>query len=375
MLVSRPSRHILGFAALAAVLTACSDNPAGPSGSLDVSQVEQAHTEVMRALEVPALYSLVGSVDADAFAAPRTAPLDLGALRPTRTADGMRMSGATLHKAVRTALNEAGFADAAEPGELDSWYVDPGLWGDTYVKDADGFLEVDPNRTGAPDRGVRIALYQRMATGNFSGTIVGWLDVIDSSTTASMIGRVNVVSAAGATVATFRATSSETGATTLTVSETFTGTLGVAPRVITVADTISGTRAADGSSATLRWHSVSKAPFANVAYDLLATGYDDDSGEAADADLSITVGVHTTRIEGAYAVGSDDGVTNIYIDDDLVARITYDPLTEETEVTGPNGGEVPQRTQQYLGAVLLIAGTLPNALALHLVLAFMFILI
>ena len=367
-------KSIAGALALTVFLGACSgDDPVGPgSGSLDRNQVMQAQSQLQGALEVPVIYSLIGTPTADASFAPATALRAVDASIAVKSSGAFRIDGAQFNRAVRGILASPTFA--AGPDERSDWYVDPELWGNTYVKDAQtGMLEVDASRNDAPARGVRITLYQRTATGNFTNTAVGTLDLIDSSTTAQMIGHVVLRDLANNVVGTFKATSSETGTTTLTISETFTGTFGVAPKTFTVADTISGTTSADGSNSNLRWHTVSKAPFANVEYDLLATGYDRDEESAGQVTMKVTVAGHTTRVEGAAALGGS-GTVNVYIDDDLVAKINYDADDDET-ITGPNGGQVSQQVTQYLAASYGVMGLMPNPMLLHLTIKFMFFMI
>lgn len=377
MLDLRLTRNVLGLATLAVALTACgSDDPTGPGGSLNPTAVAEARTEMESALDAPVIYSLLGEPGMSASLALKGRLLDVNGATTSQDFDGPTAAG--ISAAVRTILKSGMLANAvAEPNEREDWYVDPELWGKTYVKYGPDDFRWDPNRTGSPARGVRVALYQRTGISTHNNTIVGWLDVMDSSTTTGLIGRIDILDAEMTEVATFRATSSETeatGGTSFTVSETFTGTLGLAPEQFVVADTISGTRSADGESANLRWHSVSKADFAGVSYSLLVTGWDDASGESAEAEIEITVGGHTTRIEGAGAVNGD-GNTDIFIDDQLVAKVTYDAETEEETITGPNGGQVSQQVEQYVTAVFGVLHVLPNPLILHFVVFGVFYLI
>lgn len=373
----RFSRNAFSLIALCTTLAACGgDDPTGLDGdALDVTEVTQQQAEILEALEAPVLYSILGSMDSELSLSFQSQPLVVG--EPVVTLDrarplGMASNGSALRAAVRAALASSGIqANAAEPGEEAEWFVDPEVWGNTYTKNAEGFYEWDANRTDAPARGVRIVLYQRTGVDTHNATVVGSLDAIDSSTTAMTVGRINIRDAQGQLVGSFRETSSRTGTGTVTVSETFTGTLGVAPKVFTVADTISGTETetADDYSTNLRWRSVTKAPFANAEMSMLITGLDYGDETEASSETIITIAGRTTRMT---ATSSAQGVTTsrVYIDDDLVATITYNHETEEETVEGPNGGELSQKVEQYLTAVTHTAAVLPNALVLRFVLAF-----
>lgn len=371
MLVARSLRN--AFAALLVVVpaVACSDN--GPTGvdtdDLDPAVASQVQSQIQTALAVPAIYSLFGDAESGVSFARSASPLPVSAaLAAVDGADplaGLPSDGARYRRVVRAALAVAGPVLAvAEPGEAADWYIEPAAWGQTWVKDPEtGERYVDDTRSDAPARGVRIVLYQRTSNGAFTNTVVGALDVIDSSSTTEQVGRINIFNADDQLVGTFRETAQETETT---MSATFAGQFGTAPRIFVVADTMSGTISATGAT-NLRWRSVSKADFAHAEVSFLVQGLDtsDETALPAAAEFQIVLGEHTTRIVGTGAMGDEGGTADVFIDDALVARVTA-----AGDLVGPSGGAVNQRVEQYLTAAMIAAAHVPNALVVRLIIAF-----
>lgn len=361
MYAARSFRSALFGALAIASLAACGDNPAGPNtDELDVTKVAQAQAEVQAAMNVPAIYSLVG--DFNGGISMNVVP-EVGASASLSPLDGATSQGARIRAAAKAALAATGPSFAvAGPDEAAPWYVDPSLWGYTFVKDpVSGELAVDESRTDAPDRGVRIVLYQRTGPETFSNTVVGALDVIDSSTTTMSVARINIYNTQDQLVGSFRDTQTETGTTTKTVASTFHGTFGVAPKTFVVADTMTGTITESDTeySSNLRWRSISKAAFANAEFSMLVTGLDlGAEGESGEAEIIYIMGGHTTRM---VTVNSSTVVANIYIDGELVATV----VEGDDDLRGPNGGTVSPRVEQYLMAVSAASMYLPNATAIR----------
>lgn len=376
MLVARSHRN--AFAALviaATALTACSDNPAGvDTDDLDPAIASQVQTQIQTALQEPVLFSLFGDGQSGIALAPAGSPLATSAaLAATDVADplaGLRSNGALYRQVLRAAIASSGpMLALAEPGDAAEWYIEPEAWGRTYVKDpATGERYWDETRTDAPARGVRIVLYQRTAGEEFNSTVVGALDVIDSSSTTERVGRINVYNGASQLVGTFRETSMTTEST---MSATFGGTFGIAPRTFVVADTMSGSFTVSGTDTTtnLRWRSVSKADFADAEVSFLVEGMNmgDETSLPTAAEFQIVLGEHTTRIVGTGAMGGEGGTADIFIDGDLVARVVND---DSDPLRGPNGGAVDPKVRQYLTAALIAAAHVPNALVVRIIIAF-----
>lgn len=369
MFAVRSLRMFAGAAVLATALAACSDNPAGLDQSeLDATEVAAQEAQLESALNVPVLYSLLGESSSSVSLSVAPAPVNASAsLDPL---GAVRSNGTLFRQAVKAALSGPMFA-VANPGEDASWYIIPEVWGQTYVRDADtGEYVWDDARTDAPARGIRIVLYQRTGLETFSNTVVGALDLIDSSTTTSQVGRINLYDAQDRLVATFRETNTETGAETRTVNATFTGTFGVSPKTFVVADTMTGTvtETATTYSSNLRWRSISKATFINAERSMLIEGLDLGSEEdTGSLEFTIVMGEHTTRMV-ASSTGANAGTAQIYIDGTLVAKSVE--TATGTEMRAPNGGEVSPRVRSYLTAVFMAAARLPDATVLRLVIAF-----
>ena len=370
MFAVRSIRMLAGAAVLATALTACSsDNPAALDPStLDATEVAAQEAQLETALNVPVLYSLLGESSSSVSLSVAPAPLNASAsLDPL---GAVRSNGTLFRQAVKAALSGPMFA-VANPGEDANWYIAPEVWGQTYVRDAStGEYVWDDARTDAPARGIRIVLYQRTGLETFSNTVVGALDLIDSSTTASQIGRINLYDAQSRVVATFRETNTETGVETRNVNATFAGTFGVSPRTFVVADTMTGTvtETATTYSSNLRWRSVSKATFINAERSMLIEGLDLGSEEdTGSLEFTIVMGEHTTRMV-ATSTGANAGTAQIYIDDTLVAK-SVDTI-DGPEMRAPDGGEVSPRVRSYLAAVFMAAARLPDATVLRLVIAF-----
>ena len=369
MFAVRSIRTLAGAAVLATALTACSDNPAGIDPSkLDASEVMQADAQLETALNVPVLYSLLG--DATSSVSLSVAPAPMNASASLDPLGAVRSNGTLFRQAVKAALSGPMFA-VANPGEDANWYIIPEVWGQTYVRDAATAEYVwDDARTDAPARGIRIVLYQRTGMETFSNTVVGALDLIDSSTTTSQVGRINLYDAQDRLVATFRETNTETGVETRTVNATFTGTFGVSPKTFVVADTMTGTVTETSTtySSNLRWRSISKATFMNAERSMLIEGLDLGSEEdSGSLEIVILMGEHTTRMV-ASSTGANAGTAQIYIDNTLVAKSVE--TVDGIEMRAPDGGEVSPKVRSYLTAVFMAAGRLPDATVLRLVIAF-----
>ena len=369
MFAVRSIRTLAGAAVLATALTACSDNPAGIDPSnLDATEVAQAEAQLESALNVPVLYSLLGESSSSVSLSVAPAPMNASAsLDPL---GAVRSNGTLFRQAVKAALSGPMFA-VANPGEDANWYIIPEVWGQTYVRDAATAEYVwDDSRTDAPARGIRIVLYQRTGMETFSNTVVGALDLIDSSTTTTQVGRINLYDAQNRLVATFRETNTETGVETRTVNATFTGTFGVSPKTFAVADTMTGTvtETATTYSSNLRWRSIAKATFMNAERSMLIEGLDLGSEEdSGSLEIVILMGEHTTRMV-ASSTGANAGTAQIYIDNTLVAKSVE--TATGTEMRAPDGGEVSPKVRSYLTAVFMAAARLPDATVLRLVIAF-----
>jgi hypothetical protein len=369
MFAVRSIRMLAGAAVLATALTACSDNPAGLDPSeLDATEVAAQEAQLESALNVPVLYSLLGESSSSVSLSVAPAPLNASAsLDPL---GAVRSNGTLFRQAVKAALTGPMFA-VANPGEDASWYIIPEVWGQTYVRDAaTGEYMWDDTRTDAPARGIRIVLYQRTGLETFNNTVVGALDLIDSSTTTSQVGRINLYDAQNHLVATFRETNTETGVETRTVNATFTGSFGVSPKTFVVADTMTGTvtETATTYSSNLRWRSISKATFMNAERSLLIEGMDLGADEdTGSLELRILMGEHTTRMV-ASSTGANAGTVQIYVDDALVAKSVE--TATGAELRAPNGGVLSPKVQSYLTAVFMAAARLPDATVLRVVIAF-----
>ena len=370
MFAVRSIRMLAGAAVLATALAACSsDNPAGLDPSaLDATEVAAQEAQLQSALNVPVLYSLLGESGSSVSLSVAPAPLNASAsLDPL---DAVRSNGTLFRKAVDAALDGPMFA-VANPGESADWYIAPEVWGQTYVRDAStGEYVWDDARTDAPARGIRIVLYQRTGLETFNNTVVGALDLIDSSTTTSQVGRINLYDAQNHLVATFRETNTETGVETRTVNATFTGTFGVSPKTFVVADTMTGTvtETATIYTTNLRWRSISKATFMNAERSMLFEGLDlGADGDTGSLEFTILMGEHTTRMV-ASSTGANAGTAQIYIDDTLVAKSVE--TATGTQMRAPDGGEVSPRVRSYLTAVFMAAARLPDATVLRLVISF-----
>lgn len=376
MLVARSHRSAFAALAVAALAAACSDNnPTGiDTDDLDPAVATQVAAQVQTALQEPVLFSLFGEGGSGVLLSPAVSPLTVSAMVGTTDAAdplaGTRSDGAMYRQVLRAAIAAAGpMLAVAEPGDEADWYVEPTVWGRTYAKDpVTGARYWDESRTDAPARGVRIVLYQRTAGEEFNNTVVGALDVIDSSSTTEQVGRINVYNGASQLVGSFRETVQKTPST---MSATFGGTFGIAPRIFVVADTMSGSYTVSGTDTTtnLRWRSVSKADFARAEVSFLVTGMNlgDETALPATAEFQITLGDHTTRIVGTGALGDAGGTADIYIDGKLAARLVND---SDDPLRGPNGGAVHPRVRQYLTAAMMAAAHLPNALVVRIIIAF-----
>lgn len=334
---------------------ACSDGPTGNDAALDLDAVQAQQVLIREALNAPVLYSLFGSMD-DVVEFGSRASFARTALESGDALAGVTSDGTSIRDVMRAVM------PAASSGAFEGAYVPAEQWGRTYVKDdVNGGLRWDPSRTDAPARGIRVVLYQRTGPETFSNTAVGALDVIDSSTTALTVGRLNLFDAAGQQVGTFRETATSMAETATSMAATFTGNVGVAPRTFTVADTMSGTvtQTATGMTTNVRWRSIGRADFTSASRSLTVTGMDLGSdSESGTAEWEVTLGGHVTKLVGS---GSPDGLTGdtrIYIDGRHVASADAD----SEELRTPSGGEVSPKLQMYLLHVLMTAMRIPDSL-------------
>ena len=347
-----------------AAFAACSDGPTGNTPPLDLEQVQAQDALIQQALSAPVLHSLFGGLEMEPGfgAAPA---LSRAAVDGNETFASARAREGGMREAVRAAIPSATLAEG------ESWYVQPEQWGRTFVKDpVNGGVMWDPNRTDAPARGVRIVLYQRTGPDTYSNSPVGALDIIDSSTTEMQVGRLNLYDGGGQLVGSFRETATVMTDATTSLTATFTGTVGIAPRTFTVADTMSGsaTHTATGTRTNLRWRSVNRANFTQAEFALLITGMDLGSAEeTGTGEMSITLGEHVTRLVGAGSSSGVAGDTRIYNDGTHVA--TADGDTGEWR--SPTGGQVAPRVQTYVMHVMMAAMRIPNSLMLRLLVLMM----
>lgn len=254
---------------------------------------------------------------ADAFSAPiyRSVFGGLGGFVPVPSVTSISLlaSLAEAAPAIRSAVGASAQGGAArEP------FVDPKDWGRVFVWRGvtTGYgWKADSTRRDAPARGARYVAYERLAeccgTSAYGPKVVGHVDVIDSSTAAPTVGRVNIYDAAHVLVGTFRLvnayTESESGATVRrNPNIARTGTLGVSPRIVVYADTAKDTVThVDGklTASTLGSRSHTRADFLGYSAVRIQTnqgmGVSPASGAPETFELTIRADDHVVRVNVA----------------------------------------------------------------------------
>lgn len=211
--------------------------------------------------------------------------------------------------------------------------------GRTYTLDG-GHYYYNPDRTGAPENGVRFILYEvDPITHDRGASEVGYVDLIDESTEAAYIARVIVVTGG---VEHINYTVSATIGTQ-SVGFTVSGFIGNGTDVVNVDLSMTFVQDDFGSTATV--HHAFSVPTRDFEMDATAvfTFNSETQQGSIDADGTFMQGDHSVSVSALVEFGDGDGVSgggtvDISVDGRLFAVVTI--VGDDVTVRNADGGEL-----------------------------------
>ena len=316
----------LSLAAAVAALAACGGSDAvapNMTETLDPTVVEQRTSDVEAVYSHPALGSLLAMSEMSG------APLSV-----SRT---LQRSGELFQRSYRTIVSGKGERPARVSLATSASYeaaIPAEVRGSIFVYDeAQSGWVVDESRTG-PSDGVRFMLRALDAEGALTDEEIGWVEIRDL-TTDTQYRLLTSLRAGSLVVMSFdeRETESETS-----YAWSFAGYITDGTHRVDLADAYTETASGDSYRGVenFSWSTRSGASFKARWVWGATTADDEDWSE-------VKLGAATIRLVTPfvydpewleYAAGN---VTNIYANGHLFAVATYDPATEQTTVTRPDG--------------------------------------
>ena len=222
--------------------------------------------------------------------------------------------------------------------------------GRTYVRDANGYVW-DQTRTDAPANGVRFVLYEIDPVTLRPGTTeIGYVDLLDESTTLAYVARVIVVT--GGVVRINYTVSAVVGSTSVTL--TVSGFIGDGTDVVNINLSMTFADTPPVSVATVT-HLIS-VPSRGFEVDATAT-FEFNSATltgSVSVNGSFMQGAHTVTVVGSVTfsegdVPSEGGSFEISVDGQLFATITFTGAT--ITVQNATGGELTAAEAQAVRSI------------------------
>ncbi len=233
----------------------------------------------------------------------------------------------------------AGVAQAFAAGPASGPLLPDQFLGRTYVRDVDGY-RWDETRSDAPANGVRFVLYEvDPVTGTPGTTEIGYVDLIDESTSLAYIARVVV--ATGGVVRINYTVSAVVGEQSVTL--TVSGFIGDGTTQVDVE--LSMTFVSDPPVSVVTVDYLISVPARNFEVDATVVfQFNDETLEGSlDVDATFAQGDHTVMVDGLITftegtVPSEGGTFEIFVDGLPFATVVVGDGT--VTVQNPTGGEL-----------------------------------
>ncbi|HEU4643490.1 MAG TPA: hypothetical protein VFS44_13620 [Gemmatimonadaceae bacterium] len=349
----RRTPKVLFLAAATLLLGACgTDSLLRPPQPLDAAAIQADEGQLQQVMDVPALASLIGGPGAGFpifLRTKRTPEVLLSRAGNLLAAHAQRVPTAAVGGVLATAIGSGAWIDST-------------LLGKTFVRTDSGYVW-DSTRTDAPANGVRVVLYERMNDGSFGGTVVGMLEMVDSSNAESgVIGIARVFDANGASLGGWRYHDTVTGSGSNVGVATVDGALGEGSRQIVFADTLRADSVAGSSSPVPSFSLNTAVPFAGIAVHFRIDNFALSGGLPVSVSLRLTSHLHELRLEET--ITPDDPTsdsTHVYVDGTLVGLIP--PGADR--LVAPDGSAPPARLHDLVGEVMHLMQLLPAGLGVQ----------